>query len=76
MIDFAAKSLVGGSIKKPDLYHRNNVVGTLNLVNEMLNNDINKLVFSSTAAIFGYPVADKIAEDHPKIPLTLMVRVS
>ncbi|XXK59463.1 UDP-glucose 4-epimerase GalE [Porticoccaceae bacterium nBUS_09] len=69
VIHFAAKSLVGESVKKPDLYYRNNVVGTLNLVNEMLNNDINNLVFSSTAAIFGNPVTDKIAEGHPKNPI-------
>jgi len=69
VIHFAAKSLVGESVKKPDLYYRNNVVGTLNLVNEMLNNDVNNLVFSSTAAIFGNPVTDKITEDHPKNPI-------
>jgi UDP-glucose 4-epimerase len=69
VIHFAAKLLVGESVKKPDLYYRNNVVGTLNLVNEMLNNDVNNLVFSSTAAIFGNPVTDKIAEDHPKNPI-------
>ena len=69
VIHFAAKSLVGESVKKPDLYYRNNVVGTLNLVNEMLQNDVNNLVFSSTAAIFGNPVTEKIAEDHPKKPV-------
>jgi len=69
VIHFAAKSLVGESVKKPELYYRNNVVGTLNLVNEMLQNDVNNLVFSSTAAIFGNPVTDKIAEDHPKKPI-------
>jgi UDP-glucose 4-epimerase len=69
VIHFAAKSLVSESFKKPDLYYRNNVVGTLNLVNEMLNNDISNLVFSSTAAIFGNPVTDKISEDHPKSPI-------
>jgi UDP-glucose 4-epimerase len=69
VIHCAAKSLVGESVKKPDLYYRNNVVGTLNLVNEMLNNDVNNLVFSSTAAIFGNPVTNKIAEDHPKNPI-------
>ena len=68
-IHFAAKSLVGESVQKPDLYYRNNVVGTLNLVNEMINNDIHNLVFSSTAAIFGNPVTEKIAEDHPKNPI-------
>lgn len=69
VIHFAAKSLVGESVKKPDFYYRNNVVGTLNLVSEMLNNDFNNLVFSSTAAIFGNPVTEKIAEDHPKNPI-------
>jgi UDP-glucose 4-epimerase len=69
VIHFAAKSLVSESVKKPALYYRNNLVGTLNLVNEMLNNDINNLVFSSTAAIFGNPVTDKIGEDHPKKPI-------
>ena len=69
VIHFAAKSLVGESVKKPDLYYRNNVVGTLNLVSEMLNNEINNLVFSSTAAIFGNPLTDKIKEDHPKNPI-------
>jgi len=69
VIHFAAKSLVGESVQKPDLYYRNNVVGTLNLVNEMMHNDIHNLVFSSTAAIFGHPVTEKIAEDHPKKPI-------
>ena len=69
VIHFAAKSLVGESIKKPELYYRNNVDGTLNLVNEMLKNDVNNLIFSSTAAIFGNPVTNKIAEDHPKNPI-------
>lgn len=69
VIHFAAKSLVGESVKQPDLYYRNNVVGTLNLVKEMLNNDIHNLVFSSTAAIFGNPLTEKIAVDHPKNPI-------
>ena len=69
VIHFAAKSLVGESVKRPDLYYRNNVVGTFNLVNEMLENGIKNLVFSSTAAIFGNPVTDKIDEDHPKTPI-------
>ena len=69
VIHFAAKSLVGESVKKPELYYRNNVVGTLNLVNEMLNNDVNNLVFSSTAANFGNPMMGKIAEDHTKNPI-------
>lgn len=69
VIHFAAKSLVGESVEMPEVYYRNNVVGTLNLVNEMLRNDLNNLVFSSTAAIFGNPVTEKIAENHPKNPI-------
>ena len=69
VVHFAAKSLVGESFRKPDLYYRNNVVGTLNLVGEMLRCGMNNLVFSSTAAIFGNPVIDKIDEDHPKTPI-------
>lgn len=69
VIHFAAKSLVSESVKKPNLYYQNNVIGTLNLINEMLNNDVNKIVFSSTASIFGDPLTEKISEDHPKNPI-------
>ena len=69
VVHFAAKSLVNESIIKPDLYYRNNVIGTLNLVSEMLKNDINNIVFSSTAAIFGNPLSDKIDEGHSKKPI-------
>lgn len=69
VIHFAAKSLVGESIEKPEFYYRTNVVGTLNLVNEMLKNDVNNLVFSSSAAIFGNPMTKKITENHPKKPI-------
>jgi UDP-glucose 4-epimerase len=69
VIHFAAKSLVGESVKNPLLYYRNNLVGSLNLVNEMIKNNVNNLVFSSTAAIFGNPLKDKIEDTHPKNPI-------
>lgn len=69
VIHFAAKSIVSESVKKPDLYYRNNVVGTLNLVNELLKNEINNLVFSSTAAVFGNYSGGKIGEDTPRNPI-------
>jgi len=59
VIHFAAKSLVGESVINPNLYYRNNVIGTLNLLNVLLKNDINNFVFSSSAAIFGNPVQKK-----------------
>lgn len=69
VIHFAAKSLVGESMTKPDMYFRNNVVGTMNLVEAMIKNGCRNLVFSSTAAIFGSPQAAKINEEHPKNPI-------
>lgn len=69
VIHFAAKSLVSESINNPIHYYKNNVIGTINLVNEMIKNDIENIVFSSTAAIFGNPCTKKISEDHPKNPI-------
>jgi UDP-glucose 4-epimerase len=69
IIHFAAKSLIAESVLNPNLYYRNNVIGSLNLINEMIKNDINNLVFSSTAAIYGNPITDKIDENHPKNPI-------
>ncbi len=69
VVHLAAKSLVGESVQRPDFYYRNNVTGTLNLLTQMLANDMQNIVFSSTAAIFGRPVTEKIAEDHPKQPI-------
>ena len=44
VIHFAAKSLVGESFQKPNIYYENNITGTLNLVSEMLENNNNNLV--------------------------------
>ncbi len=69
VIHFAAKSLVAESFKSPEKYYKNNILGTINLVEEILKNDINKLVFSSSAAIYGNPSSEKISEEHPKKPI-------
>ena len=69
VMHFAAKSIVSESIVNPKKYYLNNISGTLNLLNVMLENNINNLIFSSTAAIFGMPEQKKIAEDHPKNPI-------
>ena len=67
---FAAKSIVTESLNEPDLYFKNNFIGTKNLISEMLKNDIDKLIFSSTAAIYGNPIRKVINETHPKNPLS------
>ena len=59
---FAAKSLVGESVEKPDLYFDVNVNGTRNLLDQMSKAKISKLVFSSTAATYGEPEVIPITE--------------
>jgi UDP-glucose 4-epimerase len=53
------------------MYYQNNVGGTTNLVRAMQAADIQQLVFSSTAAIFGNPISDLIDEDHLKAPINV-----
>lgn len=62
VVHFAAFSLVGESMVQPRAYYHNNVQGTLNLLNTMLDNGVNKLVFSSTAAVYGEPAEVPITE--------------
>jgi len=69
VMHFCARSLVGESVAKPYEYYANNVVGTLNLLDAMRRHGVPRLVFSSTAAVFGQPVADRIDEEHPKQPI-------
>jgi UDP-glucose 4-epimerase len=66
---FASKISVSESISRPDLYYYNNVICSVNLLDSMVRYGVNKLVFSSTAAIFGNPVYLPIDEKHPKKPL-------
>lgn len=71
IIHFAAKSLVGESNENPVKYYNNNVIGTINLLNEMVKNNIYSIVYSSSAAIFGNPVTRYINELHPKNPINV-----
>ena len=68
VMHFAALSLVGQSVAEPGLYWRNNVGGTLNLLEAMRGAGCSKLVFSSTAATYGEAEAALIPEDAPQIP--------
>ena len=69
VMHFCARSLVGESVAEPYAYYANNVTGTLNLLDAMRRHHVARLVFSSTAAVFGQPVADRIDEDHPRQPI-------
>ena len=69
IIHFAAFSQVGESVANPEKYYVNNVAGTLSLLNTMLKNDVKRIVFSSTAAIYGEPQYIPIDENHPQNPI-------
>jgi len=70
VLHFAAFIAVGESVEKPGMYYGNNVRNTLNLLDAMMEAGVRRIVFSSTAAVYGEPVTDVIAEDHPLSPLS------
>lgn len=69
VLHFAAYSQVGESVTNPQKYYINNVVGTLNLLKAMLKNNVKKIIFSSTAAIYGNPKYTPIDEKHSLNPI-------
>lgn len=69
VVHFAAYSLVEESVKNPQKYYYNNVYGTLNLLNAMMEFGVDKIVFSSTAATYGEPNYTPIDEEHPQKPI-------
>ena len=68
VIHMAASSLVGESVQQPAKYYANNVVAGLTLLEAMLACDVKRLVFSSTAAVYGEPEAQPIDESAPTNP--------
>ncbi|GAA0963941.1 UDP-glucose 4-epimerase GalE [Actinocorallia libanotica] len=69
VMHFAAKSQVGESMAKPELYWDNNVSGTLALLEAMRRTDVRRIVFSSTAATYGIAGDEPITEDTPAVPI-------
>ena len=69
VMHFAARSQVGESVSDPALYFRNNVVGTLNLLDAMREAGVQRLIFSSTAAVYGQPEYTPIDEAHLLRPI-------
>ncbi|HEY1344291.1 MAG TPA: UDP-glucose 4-epimerase GalE, partial [Streptosporangiaceae bacterium] len=68
VLHFAAKSLVAESVARPSLYWRHNLGGTLALLEAMRVTGITRIVFSSTAAVYGEPEQIPIGEDAPTRP--------
>ena len=69
VFNFAAFIEVGESVKDPQKYYFNNLVNTLNLLKVMKEFEVNKIIFSSTAATFGEPKYTPIDEKHPQWPI-------
>lgn len=69
LLHFAAKSLVGESVEKPELYWENNVVGTYALLEAVRAAGVPRMVFSSTAAVYGEPETTPITEDVTPNPI-------
>lgn len=65
VVHFAGLKAVGEAVEKPLLYYRNNVMGTLNLCDVMQKYGVKKIVFSSSATVYGLPDLVPITEDFP-----------
>lgn len=65
VIHFAGLKAVGESCKLPLLYYHNNITGTVNLLESMIAHKVNRIVFSSSATVYGSPKTVPIREDFP-----------
>lgn len=68
VIHFAGLIRVDESVKEPGKYFQNNVVGTINLINAMIKHGVKKIVYSSSAAVYGNPVRIPIKETDACVP--------
>ena len=69
VLHFAAWLSVGESVADPIGYYRNNVRGTLSVLEAMVAESVERFVFSSTAATYGEPRETPITESHPQVPI-------
>ena len=69
LMHFAAYAYVGESVQDPGKYYRNNVAGTLSLLEAARDHGIGYFIFSSTCATYGIPQRVPIDEDHPQAPI-------
>jgi UDP-glucose 4-epimerase len=70
VMHFCALSQVAESVRTPYAYYQTNVAGTLNLLEAMQRAGVAKLVFSSSASVYGKPLKEKIDESHPTLPVS------
>ncbi|MGL4947780.1 MAG: UDP-glucose 4-epimerase GalE [Mycoplasma sp.] len=65
---FAAKLIVPESVEKPIFYWKNNILGVANLLEAMSKYNVKNIIFSSTAAVYGFPKVIPVTEDAEKAP--------
>ena len=68
VMHFAAYSIVSESVKSPVDYYRNNVARTIELLDAMVQHNVKRFIFSSSAAVYGEPIEVPIKEEHPLQP--------
>lgn len=69
VMHFAASLVVPESVEKPLLYYRNNVAGSLSLIEVCVDKGVNRIVFSSTAAVYGEPEKNPVVEETAVAPI-------
>ena len=69
VLHFAAYAYVGESVDNPGKYYRNNVAGTLSLLEAMRDHGVEEMIFSSSCATYGMPLEIPIPETHPRQPI-------
>jgi UDP-glucose 4-epimerase len=69
VMHFAASIQVEESVRKPLQYYRNNVINSINLLEAMVENGVNRFIYSSTAAVYGMPERIPVSEEAPLNPI-------
>ncbi len=69
VMHFAAHAYVGESVENPRKYFQNNLLGSLSLLNSVMDSRVRKFIFSSTCAVYGVPVKVPMTEDNPRLPV-------
>lgn len=68
VMHIAAETLVEFSMTDPRRYFESNVTASINLINAMLEHEVNRIVFSSSASVYGHPQTSPCHEQQPKVP--------
>jgi UDP-glucose 4-epimerase len=69
VMHFAAYAYVGESVENPRKYFQNNVLGSIALLNAVMDSSVRKFIFSSTCAVYGVPAKVPMTEDNPRLPV-------